>query len=650
MDDLRIVATAAQDGDVAALYASYPPPHTITATADTHATISPSGAVPVVDGYDRTFSIRAEFGYSLTAVLVDGVAQALPLDSYTFSNVTADHTIAVSSERTPTRHISGTVTGLPAGRTAQVTASVAAGAVTVSSALDGTYSIEVPDNDYYTVSASAFPLADPFLQYAFVYGADETGIDFALTDATLLWLKFDGDVLDSSGLGNDGSLLGAAVTPAHGRVGGGCLSTVDGNGGVLIANALTAGPVDSYTMSVWLRVTGSNPWHEIYASNPWVPTAVNNWLVQERAGQRQIMATVNFSGDALQNNHPETWALGDWHFITIVYDSVALTTKFYFDGMPDGSFIHTQTVQPNFTGGSTIGCWGDVNNRPFRGEIDDLRIAATVAQDGDVAALYASYPTMVPHTITATAGANATISPSGAVSVLDGYDQTFSISAPLGYNITAVLVDGVAQALPLDSYTFSNVTADHTIAVSSTMVGNYRISGTVTGIPAGRTALVSAAIPGTNFTVSTALDGKYSIEVPDSRTYTVSAWVFPLADPSLQSVPVSGANVTGIDFALTDSTLVWYKFDGDGLDSSGNAKDGALQGGAVYGSGRVGTGALDTTAANGAFSVPELGPEINTEYPSFTMSAWMKPTQLTGWQALYQAPGWELHDTHVVLE
>ena len=269
-------------------------------------------------------------------------------------------------------------------------------------------------------------------------------------------------------------------------MGGGCLSTVDGNGGVLIANQLS-GPVDSYTMSAWLRVTGSNPWHEIYASNPWVPNAVNNWLIQERAGQRQVMATVNGSGDVLQNNHPETWVLGDWHFITIVYDSGAKITRMYLDGMPDGSGAHTaDSIAAYFTQNSTIGCWGSVNTRPFRGEIDDFRIVATAAQDGDVAALYASYPAMVPpHTITATGDAHATISPTNAVSVLHGYDQTFSISAPLGYNITAVLVDGVAQALPLTSYTFTNVTADHTIAVSSTMAGNYRISGTVTGIRRG---------------------------------------------------------------------------------------------------------------------------------------------------------------------
>ena len=295
------------------------------------------------------------------------------------------------------------------------------------------------------------------------------------------------------------SLLGAAVTPAHGRVGGGCLSTVDGNGGVLIANQLS-GPIDSYTMSAWLRVTGANPWHELFTANPYTTSCVNNWIIQESAGQRQIMATVNYSGDMLQNNHPETWALGDWHFITIVYDSVALTTKFYFDGMPDGIGTHTKTLQANFTGGSTIGCWGSVNERPFRGEMDDFRIVATAAQDGNVAALYASYPTMgLPHTITATADANATVSPAGAVSVMYGYDQTFSISAKFGYSITAVLVDGVAQGLPLDSYTFSNVTTEHTIAVSSTKMPSYHISGKVTGLPAGRTAIVRATAPGGSF-------------------------------------------------------------------------------------------------------------------------------------------------------
>lgn len=47
------------------------------------------------------------------------------------------------------------------------------------------------------------------------------------------------------------------------------------------------------------------------------------------------------------------------------------------------------------------------------------------------------------HTITATAGAGGTIDPGGVVQVLDGADQTFTITADPGFHISKLLVDGV---------------------------------------------------------------------------------------------------------------------------------------------------------------------------------------------------------------
>jgi hypothetical protein len=69
------------------------------------------------------------------------------------------------------------------------------------------------------------------------------------------------------------------------------------------------------------------------------------------------------------------------------------------------------------------------------------------------------------YTIAASAGAHGTISPSGAVSVTHGTNQTFTITPDTGYNILDVQVDGVSVGA-VASYTFSNVTAAHTIAAS----------------------------------------------------------------------------------------------------------------------------------------------------------------------------------------
>ena len=69
------------------------------------------------------------------------------------------------------------------------------------------------------------------------------------------------------------------------------------------------------------------------------------------------------------------------------------------------------------------------------------------------------------HTITAAAGANGTITPSGNVTVNEGDDKMFNLSPAVGYNIADVLVDNSSVGA-VASYTFTNVTADHTIAAS----------------------------------------------------------------------------------------------------------------------------------------------------------------------------------------
>jgi hypothetical protein len=68
-------------------------------------------------------------------------------------------------------------------------------------------------------------------------------------------------------------------------------------------------------------------------------------------------------------------------------------------------------------------------------------------------------------TITATAGANGQISPSGAVSVANGADQAFTITPNTCFSIQDVLVDGGSVGA-VSSYTFTNVTANHTISAS----------------------------------------------------------------------------------------------------------------------------------------------------------------------------------------
>jgi predicted CxxxxCH...CXXCH cytochrome family protein len=65
-------------------------------------------------------------------------------------------------------------------------------------------------------------------------------------------------------------------------------------------------------------------------------------------------------------------------------------------------------------------------------------------------------------TITASAGAGGSISPSGWVAVPAGADKTFTIIPDLGYEIVNVATDSGSLG-PVPFYTFTNVTADDTI-------------------------------------------------------------------------------------------------------------------------------------------------------------------------------------------
>ena len=88
--------------------------------------------------------------------------------------------------------------------------------------------------------------------------------------------------------------------------------------------------------------------------------------------------------------------------------------------------------------------------------------------------------------ITASAGSGGSISPTGGINVNHGASQTFVITPSTGYRIASVTVDGVSQGTP-GSYSFSNVTAAHTIQAAFaaipytlTVSKNGTGSGTVT--------------------------------------------------------------------------------------------------------------------------------------------------------------------------
>ena len=86
------LTNAAGCDSAATLNLTVNPNYTITASAGSGGSISPSGASDVCRGNHQTYNITANTGYSIADVLVDGSSVGA-VGGYTFTNVTTAHTI-----------------------------------------------------------------------------------------------------------------------------------------------------------------------------------------------------------------------------------------------------------------------------------------------------------------------------------------------------------------------------------------------------------------------------------------------------------------------------------------------------------------------------------------------------------------------------
>jgi hypothetical protein len=116
------------------------PTYTITSSAGTGGTISPSGTTTVNYGGSQTYTISANSGYTISNVTVDGTSQGA-ISSYTFSNVQANHTISAAFQA-----ITYTITS-SAGTGGSISPS---GTTTVNSG--GSQSYTITANSNYVIS------------------------------------------------------------------------------------------------------------------------------------------------------------------------------------------------------------------------------------------------------------------------------------------------------------------------------------------------------------------------------------------------------------------------------------------------------------------------------------------------------------------
>ena len=179
--------------------------------------------------------------------------------------------------------------------------------------------------------------------------------------------------------------------------------------------------------------------------------------------------------------------------------------------------------------------------------------AGTVFLDNTIPVTVANpAPAITYYTITPKAGTGGTIDPAAARSVAEGGSLTVTIKPDEGYAIADVLVDGtsVKAALKDNTYTFTGVTASHTIEATFekakfTITATAGDGGTIS--PSGAVAVEKGASQ--SFTITpaagyrledVAVDGS-SIGVPASYTFeavaadhTIAATFAKTAAPSLQ--------------------------------------------------------------------------------------------------------------------
>lgn len=203
------------------------------------------------------------------------------------------------------------------------------------------------------------------------------------------------------------------------------------------------------------------------------------------------------------------------------------------------------------------------------------------------------------HTITATAGANGSISPSGQVSVNDGASQNFTIAADTGYRIKDVKVDGASQGA-ISTYTFTNVQEDHTIEATfketpvvvetytvvvtdnTTGLSNYGTISPAAGthtVNVGTTTTVTAT-PNSGYKIKTlTLDGvdktsPFTINGVKDQTYNVVVEFEKIPTGKLYTL------LTGVKPAATDIT---DEFAEEEFDDTVDSQDFHIHGGTTLG-------------------------------------------------------------------
>ena len=482
--------------------------HTLTCTAETGGTINPSGSQLVQDGGSQTVTISANVGYAIQEVTLDGVSQGA-VASLPLTNITADHTVVATFRVVPQHTLTGRVTDKTSGlgvADATVHVSISPNAcissyTTATTDGSGNYTITLFEGNIY-VSASKsgyYNSADLVINL----NGDVPGANLQLA-ANARTIPSTGDIYFAAVTDNfpttDGAPIGnwPRIYPDTGNmtpIRTTAVSWVDNipwmNGvnasgtGYHALPSVTTGEV--VTMNGGSIVVAVQPQSDgvAYGYQDVVSVLLNRLSICINKFDNTVWVGRQ-AGDFGPNfNTGYKIPNGQKTILSLVCQPTG-ESVLYANGYP----IWSTNTTADMTALSTTAWWNvDINVgmgwngdtwTAFNGRIGDVFVYKTALSKADRVQLQNDLATKlgitlpVLHTITASAGANGSISPNGAVDVVAGQDQSFTITPAVDYQIDTVLVDGVNNtgAVTAGSYTFTTVTTDtHTIAATFKPLG-----------------------------------------------------------------------------------------------------------------------------------------------------------------------------------
>jgi hypothetical protein len=437
---------------------------TITASANSHGTISPAGTVKVASDSNQTFALTPAVDYQLDSLLVDG-SSVTPTLSYQFTNVIVNHTIrAVFTPVYDTvfTTVQGAGTISPSGQVSVMEGSTQSFTITPDSTSVLT-DVIVDGSSVGAQTSYSFPNISTNHTIKAIFNAITFTI--AASSDTNGTISPSGNVVVTYGVNQT-----FTITPKGGyhivqvlvdSVSKGAINTytfsdVKANHTIQVHFA-----INTYTISISAGSQGTtSPVGPITADSGTTQTIV---FVPDTGYH-----VVNVTLDATSEGAIDTLVIPNVHGNHSVSVTFAINTyTISLTAGPNG------TVLPNAPGTFNYDSTQTFTFTPSQGYHVDSVVVDTTYIGSPLSytftAIKANHSLRVifsnTYTINASVVGNGLISPSGAVLVVQGTSQTFTIAADSGYHLLYVKVDTVSQGV-ITAYNFPAVNANHTIVAT----------------------------------------------------------------------------------------------------------------------------------------------------------------------------------------